>query len=545
MDKDVLRMEENIGNTGGFSLESMDFVFRHPWAIVCIFLIVANIFHAYASAIPPEYRVTSILSFEAGAATQNKRAVTQENKEAAEKILSGLDINAIIEQALRDEPPAARPARYKELAAKLGSSKDGLSYQWTQKETIYLLDIGFLYNNPKICYRIVKAVDDTLLKASEQKVSRETADTIAFLSGQEKFYKEKLDAIDRETESVKRELVKNYPDLTDDEKALVTQSSSTVNIATTAALKNYVTHEEAASKLRDELTGLQKKRDRFRSELESGTLTPLYDFEDRDSDNAVLDEFASSISEKELEIARLIAGGYKKKHPFVVRLLIEINSIKQARRKYLNRMIPPKPGTYEYDMAREKMLIEIDDLDLRIGYLKESIEATDRSKAFVTTQMGSESVKEPIREKVAALVNLNSERSINAAYYMGMKQKLADAELKARTDRERGGFTIVMAREPSIPAKPDSSRAQKIIFQGLIIGMLLGVGAAYLLEKLNDPIRSDRELAEFLVIPVIGTINRIATAQDVESKRRQMKYTALGTAAVIIASRIIIVVFFS
>jgi polysaccharide biosynthesis transport protein len=66
---------------------------------------------------------------------------------------------------------------------------------------------------------------------------------------------------------------------------------------------------------------------------------------------------------------------------------------------------------------------------------------------------------------------------------------------------------VQFATVPTDPASPDHLRTGIL---GLLVGLALGVGAAFLRERLDDAIRSHEELERRLGAPVLATVPRVA-----------------------------------
>lgn len=534
-------MEEKTGE--GFSLESIDFIFRHPWTILFSFLIIANIFHAYAVSIPPEYRSAAILAF--SAASGAPQQVSNEKKEAAERIISGPNINAIAEQAMKDEPPEKRTEQQQRLIDKLQDPRSGIRFTWDQKAGGSLLTIGFGFSDPKTSCNTVKATMDMLIAESERKVAREMETRLAFLNDQQKFYRGKIEATDREMESIKDELLARFPELSDEEKEMIARSSADVDITKKGSVQKLEAQEETISKLKENLAELLQKRDKLSRSLESGTFVTQTTLEDISKEDAILTEYAKAIVAKELEITNLTLRGYKEAHPHVKQLRREAEQLKRMKQQRMGQLRSIAPGSEEYQEVKEKVRFDIEQLDMRIALVQDSLAAADESRKTARTQLKSRPAKaSDIKERVSRLMSLKSERDINENYLADMKRKLADLELKMRTEQQDLGFKIEVVQEPSAPDRPDPSRAMKITFQGLMIALLAGGALAYLLDMLKNAVHTDKELAELLGIPVLATIDKIATPGEMEKKRRQIRLAAIGTAVIMVVSRVLIAVMF-
>jgi tyrosine-protein kinase Etk/Wzc len=149
----------------------------------------------------------------------------------------------------------------------------------------------------------------------------------------------------------------------------------------------------------------------------------------------------------------------------------------------------------------EAVRSQVTSLDARIQALDE---LRDRSSATLkqlpATQAGEARLVEQVQAARDMADQLRSE---------DQKARIAEAV-------EAGQVEIVdLARQPFAPI--GTSRRIKLL-TGLIVGLLLGAGAAFLMERLNTAIRRRDEIESLLQIPGLGIIPRIAG--NPSSKRR-------------------------
>lgn len=84
-------------------------------------------------------------------------------------------------------------------------------------------------------------------------------------------------------------------------------------------------------------------------------------------------------------------------------------------------------------------------------------------------------------------------------------------------------LTKAEVKENPNPINPQSNRA---IYLGFIAGVLLGIGVIFLLDSLDDTVKSEREIEELLGITVLGSVSRIKR-RDIPKKTIQQKNLSL------------------
>jgi capsular polysaccharide biosynthesis protein len=70
------------------------------------------------------------------------------------------------------------------------------------------------------------------------------------------------------------------------------------------------------------------------------------------------------------------------------------------------------------------------------------------------------------------------------------------------------------------PINPESNRMIKI---GLVLGVIIGIGFIFLLDSLDNKIRSERDLEKLLETPVLGTVSKYKKKTLLKSKYKKIE----------------------
>jgi len=117
-----------------------------------------------------------------------------------------------------------------------------------------------------------------------------------------------------------------------------------------------------------------------------------------------------------------------------------------------------------------------------------------------------------IRDKSIRYNTLEREVETNRNLYEGLLQRIKEVGVAGNI--EKNNITIIDSA--ILPFKKFSPNTQKELQQGVLLGIFLGVAVAFLLEFLDDRLKSKDDLERLLKIPVIGLIPR-AKGKDTQS----------------------------
>ncbi|MGB3260082.1 YveK family protein [Paenisporosarcina sp.] len=81
------------------------------------------------------------------------------------------------------------------------------------------------------------------------------------------------------------------------------------------------------------------------------------------------------------------------------------------------------------------------------------------------------------------------------------------------------------AKENQAPIKPNKMLNMAI---AMVVGLMLGVGLAFLLEYLDNTLKTEQEIESLLGIPVIGTISSMERKEQDKMDKMQQKLQAEG-----------------
>jgi capsular exopolysaccharide synthesis family protein len=165
----------------------------------------------------------------------------------------------------------------------------------------------------------------------------------------------------------------------------------------------------------------------------------------------------------------------------------------------------------QWQELRKSVLNKETELDLfkrRLESYKKAIASYKQSNPDILTQS-------------LELQRLQRSREVYENVYNVLLQK--SEEERVRNTSNVAGIKIVdNARRPNHPIPKNETRYYAL---GVILGLLLGVGLAFLLEFNDSTIKSNEDVEKYLAVPILGTIPHIAHTkkEGIEIRRRSSK----------------------
>jgi len=545
-------MKEETPET--FSITSIEFIFRRPWIFVSSIVIIMSLVHAKVSLDPLEYESQAVLSFETreeeGPGNRNaERKLLSIKRNLVSKALLGDRIRGIIKEVWPYLNERENPIEYNKILGKLRDPKKGIQIKDDKKGPASLLDLSYRNSDPEISYKVLQATIDAIKRENKRGIAEKIESKLDFLRDQRKFYKDKLNDINKQIANIKSELIERFPELTDRERDLIASIGvkGESAIVGQGSLETYVMYDEMLTKLNLELLEAQKKKESLERHLEKGILPPTVKSPKKKDKDIFVEKYSKAIADKELQIAELLARGYTRSHPEAKKIQAEINRLKIMTGERVSVLKEEGMGLDSQAAqaaAKEKILGNIEEINFEIEALESKINLIKEYRKHSQEQLKPKRGDGAnIYEKVENLKELQKESEINEGYYLDIRKQLEEAELKARLEKEEAGFKIDVIEEPSVPLNPISYQKVKLLMLGFIIALMVGSGLAYFVDSLDNSVRSAKELRELINLPVLASIDRLNTSQEIMAKRVQRNTVIICLFIFVVLSKVLVKLF--
>jgi uncharacterized protein involved in exopolysaccharide biosynthesis len=121
-----------------------------------------------------------------------------------------------------------------------------------------------------------------------------------------------------------------------------------------------------------------------------------------------------------------------------------------------------------------------------------------------------------------------------AAKHQEVMNKILEARISEGMEEGQKGEKFTLIDPASYPEKPVSPKRWLILLAGVILSLGVGFGTVALAEHLDHSVKNSDELARLTGLPVLGSILRIQTAEDIIRARRKRKLIWTVTGFVLI-----------
>lgn len=165
---------------------------------------------------------------------------------------------------------------------------------------------------------------------------------------------------------------------------------------------------------------------------------------------------------------------------------------------------------------------KIKEIDRQIAAEVQAIK--DSLKAAYETSLSQEAEMRAQIEKLRAEVLDLQKRSIqynilkrevdtNRALYNGLLQRYKEVDIAGGV----GANNVFVVDRAALPTSPSSPNLKRTLLIAFALGLGLGLGTAYLLETLDDTIRTPEDIERLMGLPTLGIIPKVSSAGALEA----------------------------
>lgn len=190
---------------------------------------------------------------------------------------------------------------------------------------------------------------------------------------------------------------------------------------------------------------------------------------------------------------------YGKDHSAVKELVLKIKALKKQLDQKVGTLISKGITVEDPLQARQEIITDLLTLDSEILGLELKKAETEKLKLIYAEKLGG------LPQKQLEYARLERNLSVLNQNYSYVRQKLEEAKIQLAS--QAGKVQILdLARRPGAPSSPDHKRN---LLMGIILGLVAGLGLAFLLEFLDNTVKTvdhieKHQLSVLGIIPSMG-----------------------------------------
>ncbi|MFN4179414.1 MAG: GumC family protein [Armatimonadota bacterium] len=336
-----------------------------------------------------------------------------------------------------------------------------------------LVEIRIRHSDPEIAMLLANSVAEAMVLRSTREAQRDATQERRYIEQSLKTLEQQLRNLEAQIAQEKKRL--GIVDIPKETEALVT------------ALRTYELERHNAQAQRD---AAMAEVERLRSQVEREQPIVSVDVLKEDP---LFKQMRDQLASLELERARLLAL-FTPEHPEVQQVEERVNALretlaKQARQLVKEREIAPNPA---YQLLYQQLMTA----EANLFASEARLQALDRFLPELRKRM--ESLPENQRRLGALLRKAQATEQV----YTNLLMRLEEARIREVTKTGN----LVVADFAAIPHEPVSPRPLLSLALALILGTMLGVMTALVLEGLNETVTTTDEVQQRFGIPVLASI---------------------------------------
>ncbi|MDD3926548.1 MAG: polysaccharide biosynthesis tyrosine autokinase [bacterium] len=274
------------------------------------------------------------------------------------------------------------------------------------------------------------------------------------------------------------------------EKTGIMELSSTAN----GIVNSLAGVEDQMADLKVQMIEKRTRMNEFKAQLREQNQALLSSLESVSSSPTV-EKLKESLVDGEIKLASLSAE-YTDKHPEVVKCKAELEAVRIRLAGEIKRAV--SGSNVDLDAKRE--------LCAQVAELQTDI-MTAEAKSCALSSLGEE-MKTGLSRlpgQEVSLARLMREKEVNENIYTMLLQK--QEEIRINEVMQTGNARLVEnAPVPQIPVEP---KPKQNILLGLILGLAIGLGLAFLLDHLDDTVKTLADVEQKIGLSALGIIPRI------------------------------------
>jgi len=337
-----------------------------------------------------------------------------------------------------------------------------------------IITISVIDSDDKMAAKIANTIVQVYIDQSLEIKSTEARNTYNFVTEQLKIMDSKLKSCE--------EAIKNFK-----EREGIISLSAEVETKVTNLSKFEADYYELQAQKKE----LQESYENFKKQLKLQdekiiSATTI-------SENSIVKSLKADLTSLEISLPTLLEK-YGKNHPKIMEVKSKINEVTSRLKDEVEKVINQEMLTLNpiHENIKEKLIIYESEINAFDAKGKALLTIIDRLKSGV----------ENLAAKELILARLTRDLSFTEEIYNILLQKQQESLIE-----EAIKIANIRIVEPAlVPKKPITPNKDMNLFIGILVSLMFGITFAFILEYLNHSFKTEKDIEEYLKLPVLGLI---------------------------------------
>jgi polysaccharide biosynthesis transport protein len=228
---------------------------------------------------------------------------------------------------------------------------------------------------------------------------------------------------------------------------------------------------------------------------------------------------------------------YTAEHPDVIKLQHEVDSLQKAVDEDAAAGTKKTEREHADNPAYIQVKGQLDALSTeRDAAIRKRDQLQSRLNDYDNRTAKSPDVERQYREMARQLEGAQIQ-------YQAILAKQTDAQVSKNLEADRKGEKFTLIEPPLPPEKPITPNRKLIVAMGLLLALVFGAGAVVARESFDGSVRGAADVRQLFSVPALASIPVIVTANDIRRRKRFLRYSWGGGAAVFLMCTVIIHLF--
>ncbi len=350
--------------------------------------------------------------------------------------------------------------------------------------------------NPDTVQRVTSVLTSLFLQENLEVRKRQTKETSKFIEEEMKKVRVNLNELDAEMAAFKAKHINELPSLLQ------------------LNLQSLHTMESSIARLNERLGALKERKEYLETQL--AVISPNLEQEQR-----------TRMEELKLQLAYL-KSRFSDEYPDVIKVKTELVEIEKGQnlRNDESELTDNRPDNPAYITLASQLAGTQSDID---STRRQIMEFTQKVSQYRRRIEATPKVEEEYN-------SLLIEQENTRGKYSDLMRKLMEARVAYGLEKDQKGERFTLIEPARLPKKPHKPNRIVILLIGVVLGIGVGCGVAYLKEIADQTVRNADNLTLATSFPVLVTVPEITTNKDAISTRKKRICLMTGLALFILIS---------